>query len=99
MKQFALAVFLLVISSYNTFGQKKYQIRTVAFYNLENLFDPFDDPNINDEASPIMEIKEMWKFVCYLDTKVPEPESDLNKLMKQMEQMKSDINLITNKLQ
>jgi predicted extracellular nuclease len=57
MKQFLQAVFLLVIYSYTTVEQKKYQIRTVAFYNLENLFDPFDDPNINDEASPIMEIK------------------------------------------
>lgn len=46
---------------------------------------------------PIMEIKEMWKFVCYLDTKIPEPESDLNKMMKQMEQMRFDINLLTKK--
>jgi len=31
-------------------GQKKnYQIDAVAFYNLENLFDPADDPNKDDE--------------------------------------------------
>ena len=33
---------------------KKYAIRTVAFYNLENLFDTINDVNKNDEASPIM---------------------------------------------
>ncbi len=58
MKQFVVAVFLLVANPYNIFSQREYQIRTVAFYNLENLFDPFDDPTINDEASPIMELKE-----------------------------------------
>ncbi len=36
---------------------KTYKIRTIAFYNLENLFDPFDDPNKDDEKSPIMEIE------------------------------------------
>jgi len=30
---------------------------TIAFYNLENLFDTKNDPNKNDEASPIMEYK------------------------------------------
>tara|TARA_B100000795_G_scaffold86788_1_gene63176 strand:+ start:2869 stop:3885 length:1017 start_codon:yes stop_codon:yes gene_type:complete len=37
--------------------EKKYAIRTIAFYNLENLFDTINDPTINDEASPIMELK------------------------------------------
>lgn len=36
---------------------KKFKIHTVAFYNLENLFDTINDPNKNDEASPIMEMK------------------------------------------
>ena len=30
---------------------------TIAFYNLENLFDTINDPKKNDEASPIMEYK------------------------------------------
>lgn len=38
--------------------QKKYKIQTVGFYNLENLYDTEDDPSINDEASPIMEMSE-----------------------------------------
>ena len=36
---------------------KEYKIRTIAFYNLENLFDTINDVNKNDEASPIMEMK------------------------------------------
>ncbi len=40
----------------NTAG-KEYKIRTIAFYNLENLFDTIDDPDLWDERSPIMEIK------------------------------------------
>jgi len=46
---------ILAISTYSQ--QKKYQIRTVAFYNVENLFDTINDPKKNDEASPIMEFK------------------------------------------
>ncbi|PNQ75455.1 endonuclease [Hanstruepera neustonica] len=43
----------------NMHGQekKKFKIHTVAFYNLENLFDTINDPTKNDEASPIMEMK------------------------------------------
>lgn len=33
-----------------------YKINTVAFYNLENLFDTINDPSKNDEASPIMQL-------------------------------------------
>ncbi|MFG6686851.1 endonuclease/exonuclease/phosphatase family protein [Mariniflexile sp. HNIBRBA6329] len=36
--------------------KKIYKIHTVAFYNLENFFDPIDDPTKFDEASPIMEL-------------------------------------------
>lgn len=41
------------------FGQEKrsYKIHTIGFYNLENLFDPYDDPTKFDEASPIMALK------------------------------------------
>tara|TARA_R110002111_G_scaffold262879_2_gene342646 strand:+ start:5635 stop:6717 length:1083 start_codon:yes stop_codon:yes gene_type:complete len=40
-------------------GQEKktYKIHTVAFYNLENLFDTINDPTKFDEASPMMELK------------------------------------------
>ncbi|AGC76221.1 Endonuclease/Exonuclease/phosphatase family protein [Nonlabens dokdonensis] len=37
---------------------KQYKVKTVAFYNLENLFDIEDDTSIYDERSPIMEMAE-----------------------------------------
>ncbi|KJD31691.1 endonuclease [Tamlana nanhaiensis] len=49
---------LLITDSFLVFSQKKnYKIHTVAFYNLENLFDTINDPNKFDEYSPIMELK------------------------------------------
>ncbi len=55
-------VILLIVSCSVSFGyaqkkQKTYKIRTIAFYNLENLFDTINDVNKNDEASPMMELK------------------------------------------
>lgn len=37
-------------------GDKSYKVNTVAFYNVENLFDTIDDPNTQDEKSPIMDL-------------------------------------------
>ncbi|HLS30951.1 MAG TPA: hypothetical protein VK021_08850 [Flavobacteriaceae bacterium] len=37
-------------------GKKTYKVNTIAFYNLENLFDTINDPNKLDEKSPIMEL-------------------------------------------
>jgi exonuclease III len=37
--------------------KKKFKLHTVAFYNLENLFDTINDPEKNDEASPMMELR------------------------------------------
>ena len=52
--------FFWVLTSFfvtNFYAQEKnYSITTVAFYNLENLFDVEDDPNKLDERSPIMEM-------------------------------------------
>ncbi len=58
-KHFSLLLLCFLLSSF-IFSQKKgkkYNIRTIAFYNLENLFDTINDINKNDEASPIMELK------------------------------------------
>ena len=63
MKRFLL-FFILFVSTQLIFSQKKYQIRTIAFYNLENLYDTINDPTINDEASPIMEMK-TYKTAAY----------------------------------
>ena len=37
--------------------QKEYKIKTIAFYNLENLFDTIDNPDKKDEYSPILQMK------------------------------------------
>jgi hypothetical protein len=43
--------------SSNAQDKKKFRVQTIAFYNLENLFDTENDPDKFDEASPIMEMK------------------------------------------
>lgn len=43
----------------------KSELHTLAFYNLENLFDTINDVSVNDEASPIMETS-MNKTSVYL---------------------------------
>ena len=58
MKLFYLFFAILFSLSTTIFSQKNYEIRTIAFYNLENLFDAVDDPEKNDEASPMMGVKE-----------------------------------------
>ncbi|MDX1470204.1 MAG: endonuclease/exonuclease/phosphatase family protein, partial [Flavobacteriaceae bacterium] len=59
--------FLFVIIFLPTFlfaqDFKKFKIHTIAFYNLENLFDTINDPNKFDEASPMMELKSNRKEV------------------------------------
>jgi len=57
MKQFSVLFLTLLFVSFSVFAQKQYEIRTVAFYNLENLFDTENDTLIDDESSPIMLIK------------------------------------------
>ncbi|WP_111307762.1 endonuclease/exonuclease/phosphatase family protein [Confluentibacter sediminis] len=47
----------MIISILEAQEQKTFKIHTIAFYNLENLFDTINDPNKFDESSPIMELK------------------------------------------
>ena len=56
IKQFV--TLLLIFLTFSSFAQyeKRYKIHTIAFYNLENLFDTINDPLKNDEASPMMEM-------------------------------------------
>jgi Endonuclease/Exonuclease/phosphatase family len=55
--KFCLLFFILTANSTKAQEQKKFKIHTIAFYNLENLFDTINDPNKFDESSPIMELK------------------------------------------
>lgn len=53
-----LTCFLIANTFVFTHAQeKKFKIHTVAFYNLENLFDTINDPSKLDEYSPMMELK------------------------------------------
>lgn len=47
---------VIILCSTGLWSQNSYSVHTVAFYNLENLFDPYDDPETKDEISPILEI-------------------------------------------
>ncbi|PKQ45985.1 endonuclease [Confluentibacter flavum] len=47
----------MVISITEAQEHKTYKIHTIAFYNLENLFDTINDPTNFDEYSPLMELK------------------------------------------
>ena len=57
MKRNLLSIALILFFTGSLAAQDNYQLRTIAFYNLENLFDTIDDPEKNDEASPIMQIQ------------------------------------------
>lgn len=59
-----LAFTFCFISAYAQ-KEKKYKVNTIAFYNLENLYDPEDDTTIFDEASPIMEMGESMREGVY----------------------------------
>ena len=52
-----ISFLLLFFSCLTIFSQKEYKIRTLGFYNLENLFDTINDTTKKDELSPMMEIK------------------------------------------
>ena len=54
-----LVIGALICVFTQTYAQEKktYKIHTLAFYNLENLFDTINDPTKYDEASPMMELK------------------------------------------
>ena len=52
-----LALFFCTLTKISAQNKKVFKVHTIAFYNLENLFDTINDPNKFDEASPIMELK------------------------------------------
>ena len=48
-----ISLYIVLLLSCNVFCQaKKYSVRTIAFYNLENLFDTIDGPNNDNEWLP-----------------------------------------------
>lgn len=63
-----LLIFFLILSHFSMTSQEKkqYQIRTIAFYNIENLFDTENDPfTFDDDRTP--EGKDAWTPEKYND--------------------------------
>lgn len=56
IKFLIVTLLFLVISISWAQEKRKFKVHTVAFYNVENLFDTINNPNKFDEASPIMEL-------------------------------------------
>jgi len=68
MKMKNLLLLFLVVSmgiNVNAQNKKRYKINTIAFYNLENLFDTINDPTKFDERSPLMEMSEKERGLVY----------------------------------
>jgi hypothetical protein len=58
MKKIILVILFVCFIVAASFAQRKnYHLKTLAFYNLENLYDTIDHPDIFDETSPIMTVK------------------------------------------
>ena len=68
MKKYVVLILIVQLPfiAFSQKNEKKYAIRTVAFYNLENLFDTINEVAKNDEASPMMELKGN-KSIVYWD--------------------------------
>ncbi|MBF8149247.1 endonuclease/exonuclease/phosphatase family protein [Winogradskyella sp. F6397] len=69
MKNIKLTLIVILLStlmSVTAQEKKKYKIHTVAFYNLENLFDTINDTTKYDEASPMMELNEALRAEAYV---------------------------------
>lgn len=67
LKKFKV-LFLLLLTftfSFDIFAQQEYKMGMVGFYNLENLFDTINDPNIDDEEF-LPNGKNMWNTHKYL---------------------------------
>ena len=59
MKKYIILSLILPLVYLNnqSFQEKrKFKIHTIAFYNVENLFDTINDPFKFDEASPIISV-------------------------------------------
>jgi transcriptional regulator with XRE-family HTH domain len=49
------------------------------------------NPEFSPFEVPVSEIKEVWKFVCYLNTEIPEPETDIHKVLKTVNELKLEL--------
>ncbi|WP_127845857.1 endonuclease/exonuclease/phosphatase family protein [Psychroflexus aestuariivivens] len=59
------AIIFFISLGINAQEKKEFKVNTIAFYNLENLFDTENDPDKNDEASPLMEMSQGARDIAY----------------------------------
>ncbi len=57
--------------------------RALLLASLNSAFRPYE--------LPITELKEVWRFVCYLNTEIPEPAADIQKVLQTVNEMKTEI--------
>lgn len=57
--------------------------RSMKLISLNPEFEPFE--------VPVNEVKEVWKFVCYLNTEIPEPETDIQKVLKTVNELRREL--------
>jgi len=57
--------------------------RSLVLASLHTTFKPY--------KLPITELKEAWKFVCYLNTEIPESETDIKKVLHSVNELKTEL--------
>lgn len=63
--------------------------RALLLASLNEAFQPYE--------LPVTELHEVWKFVCYLNTKIPEPETDIKKVLQTVNELKFEIQALKSK--
>lgn len=57
--------------------------KTVRLISLNAEYQPYN--------LPVTELKEAWKFVCYLNTEIPEPVTDIQQILHKVNELKFEI--------
>ena len=66
------------------------QEKKLRLYSLNPLYEPFD--------VPVNEVKEVWKFIHYISSEIPDPMVPKDELMKTVASLKQDMNILKNKM-
>lgn len=66
------------------------QEKKLRLYSLNPLYEPFD--------VPVNEVKEVWKFIHYISSEIPDPMVPRDELMKTVANLKQDMNILKNKM-
>jgi hypothetical protein len=62
----------------------------LRLYSLNSLYKPYD--------VPVSDIKEVWRFVHFISTEIPEPETSGGSLTQTVYEMKRDMEAMKQKL-